>query len=173
MARCNIKLLRGMNLSPIQKCSDMIKQRVLLVDSHAVAIEGIRNLLLSEPDLEVVAEAGDWWTAVRMVGDIDPDICIMDVSRPGLDGALATRRMKQTNPTIKVIALADDHDLHRLERLLGSGISAYILKRRAAIELVDAIRAVISSGVYLGDSRRSPRDRSIGANPIVQEKPVP
>jgi DNA-binding NarL/FixJ family response regulator len=145
----------------------MTKLRLLLVDDHAVAIEGIKSLLASEQDLEVVAEAGDWWTAVKMINEHETDICIMDVSRPGLDGALATRRMKQINPSIKVIALADDHDLHRLDRLLGSGINAYILKRKAAAELISAIRAVMSSGVYLGDSRRVPRDRRASADPSV------
>ncbi len=144
----------------------MNKVRLLVVDDHAVAIEGIRSLLAGEPDIEVIAEAGDWWTAVKMVNEMDMDVCIMDVSRPGLDGALATRRMKQMNPAIRVIALADDHDLHRLERLLGSGINAYILKRKAAAELLPAIRAVMSSGVYLGDSRRTPRGRSA---PAVKE----
>ncbi|MEO8295602.1 MAG: response regulator transcription factor [Gemmatimonadota bacterium] len=143
----------------------MTKLRLLVVDDHAVSIEGLRNLLSTEENLEIVGAAGDWWTAVKMVNETDLDICIMDVSRPGLDGALATRRMKQSNPAIKVIALADDHDLHRLERLLGSGINAYILKRRAAAELVDAIRAVMASGVYLGDSRRTPRGRNA---PVAQ-----
>lgn len=145
----------------------MPKLRLLVVDDRAVSIEGLKNLLSTEDNLEIVAEAGDWWTAVKKVSEVDLDICIMDVSRPGLDGALATRRMKQTNPAIKVIALADDHDLHRLERLLGSGINAYILKRRAGLELIDAIRAVVASGVYLGDSRRTPRERSIPAEPSV------
>lgn len=144
----------------------MPKLRLLLVDDHAVAIEGLRSLLASEADLEVVAVAGDWWTAVKQVNEGDMDICIMDVSRPSIDGALATRRMKQMNPSIKVIALADDHDLHRLERLLGSGINAYILKRKAAVELISAIRAVMSTGVYLGDSRRIPRDRENPAAPV-------
>jgi DNA-binding NarL/FixJ family response regulator len=138
----------------------MTRLRLLLVDDHAVAIEGIKSLLASESDIDVVAEAGDWWTAVKWVNEMDMDVCIMDVSRPGLDGALATRRMKQINPAIRVIALAEDHDLHRLERLLGSGINAYILKRKAPAELVHAIRAVMSTGVYLGDSRRVPRDRA-------------
>jgi DNA-binding NarL/FixJ family response regulator len=148
----------------------MPRVRILLVDNQAVAIEGIKSLLAAEPDLDVIAEASDWWTAVKRVNEIDMDVCIMDVSRPGLDGALATRRMKQMNPAIKVIALADDHDLHRLERLLGSGINAYILKRRAAAELVSAIRAVMSSGVYLGDSRRVPRPSpSVSAEQISSE----
>jgi DNA-binding NarL/FixJ family response regulator len=137
----------------------MTKQRVLLVDDHAAAIEGLKSLLVTETDLEVVAVAGDWWTAVKVVNETDMDICIMDVSRPGLDGALATRRLKQINPQIRVIALAEDHDLHRLERLLGSGINAYILKRKAALELIPAIHAIVSTGVYLGDSRWVPRER--------------
>jgi DNA-binding NarL/FixJ family response regulator len=136
----------------------MTRLRLLLVDNHAAALESIKNLLATQPDMDVLAEAGDWWTAVKRVNEIDLDVCIMDVSRPGLDGALATRRMKQINPAIKVIALADDHDLHRLERLLGSGINAYLLKRKVQAELISAIRAVVSAGVYLGDSRRTPRE---------------
>ena len=135
----------------------MTRLRVLLVDDHALSIEAIKTLLSSERDIDVIGEAGDWWTAVKKVNETDMDVCIMDVSRPGLDGALATRRMKQISPNIKVIALAEDHDLHRLERLLGSGINAYIVKRRVNAELIPAIRAVMSSGVYLGDSRRTPR----------------
>lgn len=135
----------------------MTRVRLLLVDDHATAIDGLKTLLALETDIDVVAEAGDWWTAVKKVNEMDMDVCVMDVSRPGLDGALATRRMKQMNPAIKVIALADDHDLHRLERLLGSGINAYIVKRKVAAELVPAIRAVMTAGVYLGDSRRTPR----------------
>ena len=135
----------------------MPRLRILLVDGQAPALDGIKALLATQSDIDVLAEAGDWWTAVKTVNEIDLDVCIMDVSRPGLDGALATRRIKQINPSIKVIALADDHDLHRLERLLGSGINAYIVKRRVANELVPAVRAVMSCGVYLGDSRRTAR----------------
>ena len=136
----------------------MTQLRLLLVDDHASAVEGIKSLLAGEKDIDITAEAGDWWTAVKQVNEIDIDVCIMDVSRPGLDGALATRRMKQINPAIKVIALAEDHDLHRLERLLRSGINAYIVKRKLTLELIPAIRAVMSSGVYLGDSRRVARE---------------
>lgn len=135
----------------------MDRVRLLLVDDHASAIEALKSLIATEGDIDVIAEAGDWWTAVKKVNEMFMDVCIMDVSRPGIDGALATRRMKQLNPAIKVIALAEDHDLHRLERLLGSGINAYIVKRKVNAELIPAIRAVMSSGVYLGDSRRTPR----------------
>jgi two-component system response regulator NreC len=144
-----------------------MKLRLLVVDSQAGAIQSVKSLLASEPDIDVVAEAGDWWTAVKLVNEQDMDVCIMDVSRPGLDGALATRRMKQINPAIRVIALADDHDLHRLERLLGSGINAYIVRRKLEAELIPAIRAVMTSGVYLGDSRRTPRV----SNPTITAVP--
>lgn len=148
----------------------MHRVRLLLVDDHATSIAGLCSLLATEPDLDVVAEAGDWWTAVRKVDEMDVDICVMDVSRPGLDGALATRRMKQVNPAIKVIALAEDHDLHRLERLLGSGINAYIVKRKVTAELIPAIRTVMSSGVYLGDSRLIPRVDAAPAAPLSTER---
>lgn len=144
----------------------MNRVRLLLVDDHATSIASLKSLLALENDLDVVAEAGDWWTAVKKVNEMDMDVCVMDVSRPGLDGALATRRMKQMNPAIKVIALAEDHDLHRLERLLGSGINAYIVKRKVTAELIPAIRAVMSSGVYLGDSRRTSRNAPAPASPL-------
>ena len=147
----------------------MTRLRLLLVDDHASALDGIKALLAGEEDIDIVAAAGDWWTAVKKVNEMDMDVCIMDVSRPGLDGALATRRMKQMNPAIKVIALAEDHDLHRLERLLGSGINAYIVKRKMALELVPAIRAVISSGVYLGDSRRVSRESTAAGTTLSPE----
>jgi DNA-binding NarL/FixJ family response regulator len=141
----------------------MVRIRLLLVDDHSSAISALRGLLAGEQDFAVVAETGDWWTAVKKVNEIDMDVCIMDTSRPGLDGALATRRMKQINPAIRVIALAEDHDLHRLERLLGAGINAYIVRRNVHAELVPAIRAVMATGVYLGDSRRTPRVSSPAA----------
>ena len=133
------------------------------------SIASLKSLLAMENDLDVVAEAADWWTAVKKVNEMDMDVCVMDVSRPGLDGALATRRMKQMNPAIKVIALAEDHDLHRLERLLSSGINAYIVKRKVTAELIPAIRAVMSTGVYLGESPRSPRTAPAPVSPLPAE----
>lgn len=126
----------------------------MVVDSQPAAVQALRSLLAGEPDLDLVAVASDWWTAVRIAGDTDLDICILDVSRQDQDGVVATRRLKQARPGLRVIALADDHDIHALERLLGSGISAYLLKRKAVAELVPAIRSVAESGVYLGEVRR-------------------
>lgn len=91
---------------------------------------------------------------MRCASENEVDVCIIDVSRPDLDGALATRRLRQVNEGIRVIAVADDHDLHILEQLLRSGINAYILKRKIGTELVPAIEAVMSTGVYLGIGRR-------------------
>lgn len=140
--------------------------RVLLVDDHAVSIKGLKSLFAGETDVEFVADAADWWTAVKVANERVLDICIMDVSRPGFDGALATRRLKQVNPKIRVIALAEDNDLHRLERLLSSGINAYILKRKAATEIVPAVRAVMAVGFYLGENRRSPRESITSVPPL-------
>ena len=145
--------------------------RVLLVDDHAVSVQGLKSLFAGEPDIEFVADAGDWWTASNVANERLLDICIMDVSRPGFDGALATRRLRQVNPKIRVIALAEDNDLHRLERLLSSGINAYILKRKAAIEIVPAVRAVMAVGFYLGENRRFPRE-SITSVPPLENRSI-
>lgn len=117
-----------------------------------MALEGVAGLVAHDASLKIVCRVLDWWTAIRMMPECHPDVCIMDVSREDLDGVVATRRLKQVVPDLKVIALAEDHDLHSLERLLGAGINAYILKRKAAAELVPAIHAVMTSGVYLGET---------------------
>jgi DNA-binding NarL/FixJ family response regulator len=124
----------------------------MLLDSNAVALESVTSLVAHDPSLKIVCRVLDWWTAIRMMPECRPDVCIMDVSRHDLDGVIATRRLKQVVPDLKVIALAEDHDLHGLERLLGAGINAYILKRKAAAELIPAIHAVVTAGVYLGEA---------------------
>lgn len=124
--------------------------RILLLDSEPAKADGLEQLLATGAGLNVVAIANDWWSAVRWVNETHVDLCIMDVSRFQFDGALATHRLRQAREGIRVITLADDHDLDGLERLLRAGINAYILKRKAGTELLPAIEAVMTTGVYLG-----------------------
>jgi two-component system response regulator NreC len=123
--------------------------RVFLADDHAVLREGLRALLAAHRDLEVVGEAADGTGAVEGAVTLKPDVVVMDVAMPGLNGAKATERLKKACPAVKVLALSAHEDRAYLRQLLEAGASGYVLKRAAAGDLVQAIRAVAGGGVYL------------------------
>jgi len=132
----------------------MAHLRVLVVDNQAMAVRELRSLMAAAADIEVVADVPDWWTALKVIHEQPVDVCVLDVSRPELNGAVAAGRLRHAAPGLRVVVLADDHDLHRLEQLLLAGINAYLLKRTTDTELVPAIRAVADAGVYLGAATR-------------------
>lgn len=123
--------------------------RILLADDHAVMREGLKMLINSQPGMKVVAEAGDGPTAVDLADEFDPDVAVVDVSMPGLNGAQVTERMRAARPDRKVLALTVHEDKNYLRMLLEAGAVGYVLKRAAAAELVQAIRAVAAGGTYL------------------------
>jgi DNA-binding NarL/FixJ family response regulator len=123
--------------------------RVFLADDHGVLREGLRALLAAHPGIEVVGEAADGSGAVDGAVAFQPDVVVMDVAMPGLNGAKATERLKKVCPAVKVLALSAHEDKAYLRQLLEAGASGYVLKRAAAGELVQAVRAVASGGVYL------------------------
>ena len=123
--------------------------RLLLADDHAVVREGLKTLIELEPGMEVVGEAEDGEAACRLAAICRPDVVVMDVSMPRLNGARATERLKQMNPEIKVLALTVHEDKSYLRELLQSGASGYVLKRAVADELIHAIRTVAANGMYL------------------------
>ena len=123
------------------------KIRVLLCDDHALVREGTRKILEAEPDIEVVGEAQDGFSAVEMVRKMSPDVVAMDVSMPRMNGIEATRRIKALKPETRVLVLTAYDDFQYVLHLLQSGASGYILKSSRSEELVAAIRAT-----YLGDS---------------------
>jgi len=123
--------------------------RILLADDHAVVREGLKALINAQPGMKVVGEAGDGLTAVALANQIDPDVAVVDVSMPGLDGAQVTSRLRQDRPDRKVLALTVHEDKGYLRMLLEAGAAGYLLKRAAAEELVRAIRAVAGGGTYL------------------------
>jgi DNA-binding NarL/FixJ family response regulator len=127
----------------------MAKLRVYLADDHAVVRAGLKALINAEPQMEVSGEAGDGRTACQQVLELQPDVVVMDVSMPGLNGAQATAQLKQTCPNVKVLALTVHEDKGYLRLLLAAGASGYVLKRAAAEELIHAIRTVAAGGVYL------------------------
>jgi len=127
------------------------KIRVLLADDHTLLRSGIRALLEDEPDILVVGEADDGREAVRLAHQLRPNLVLMDIAMPLLNGLEATRQIKREHPEIKVLVLTMyDHEEY-FRQVLEAGASGYIIKRAAANELVAAIRAVSS-----GESVLSP-----------------
>jgi DNA-binding NarL/FixJ family response regulator len=125
------------------------KTRVLLADDHAVVRAGLKALVDAEPDMAVVAEAGDGREAVRLAAEAKPDVAVLDLSMPEMNGAQAAAAIRRDGPAVKVLALTVHEDRSYLKQVLEAGASGYVLKRSAAEELIHAIRAVAAGGVYL------------------------
>lgn len=123
--------------------------RVLLADDHELMREGLRTLLAAQPDVEIVGEAEDGATAVRRVLELRPDIVIMDVGMPQVNGIEATRRLMAELPGTKVIALSMHSDRRYVTEMLKAGAAAYVLKQGAFRELATAMAAVRSGETYL------------------------
>jgi two-component system response regulator NreC len=127
------------------------KIRILIADDHTLLRNGICALLEAEPDMVIVGEANDGREAVRLVGQLKPQVVLMDIAMPLLNGLEATRQIKREHPEINVLVLTMyDHEEYFRE-MLEVGASGYIIKRAAATELVSAIRAV-----YNGEAVLSP-----------------
>jgi len=120
----------------------MQKIRVLLVDDHAILREGIRSLLKQYPDLEVVAEGENGRQAVELVRKFKPDVVLMDIAMPLLNGILATEQIRRESRCSHVLILSQHESDDYIRRALAAGASGYLLKDSTANELVDAIRAV-------------------------------
>jgi len=128
------------------------KIRILIADDHAVVREGTRRILEQEPDMEVVGEAGDGEEAVNLATSLKPDVVIMDISMPKMDGIEATRLIKAACPSITVLALSAYDDDQFVFSLLEAGAAGYLLKSVRSRELLDAIRAVYSGESVLHPS---------------------
>ena len=127
----------------------MGKLRILLADDHNTMREGLKLLINTQPDMEVIAEADDGVKAWQLARDCQPDLVVMDVSMPELNGAKATEKLKQACPTVKVLALTAHEDRSYVSQMLQAGASGYILKLAAASELINAIRTVAGGAIYL------------------------
>jgi DNA-binding NarL/FixJ family response regulator len=123
--------------------------RVLLVDDHAIIRQGLCSLLEKQPDIEVVGAAEDGQKAMELVRELKPDIVIMDISMPNLNGIDAARKITGEPGNVKVIALSIHSSRRFVTEMLKAGASGYILKECLFDELLEAIRIVLSGGVYL------------------------
>jgi two-component system, NarL family, response regulator NreC len=127
----------------------MKKIRLMLVDDHEVIRVGLKTFLQTQPDFEVVAEAGNGEDAVDRAMESHPDVILMDITMPGVDGMEATRRLRVLCPKCLVLALTVHDDKQYLMQMLAAGASGYITKQAAAEELVEAIHTIASGNVYL------------------------
>ena len=127
----------------------MMKLRIFLADDHAVLRDGLKALVNAQPDMEVVGEADNGRTASSKISELSPDIVVMDVSMPELNGVQATEILKRECPQVKVLALTAYKDKAYLDQLLKVGALGYVLKMSAAKELIEALRVVASGNVYI------------------------
>ncbi len=125
------------------------KIRVLLVDDHAILRDGIRALIALSKDVEVVGEAADGQEALERSRELLPDVVVMDIAMPGLDGLEATRRIKERHKGIKVLILTQHENREYVFPILKAGADGYVLKKAAGTELLSAIRAVHQGGTFL------------------------
>jgi two-component system, NarL family, response regulator NreC len=123
--------------------------RLMLVDDHDVVRTGLKSYLETQTGLKVVGEAGSGEAALILAPEICPDLVVMDITMPKMDGLEATRRLIETCPQIKILALTVHEDKQYLFEMLAAGASGYVTKQVAAEELVEAIRTVANGGVYL------------------------
>ena len=123
--------------------------RVLLADDHVTVRHGLKLLIDGQADMKVVAEASDGATAVQRALELKPDVVVMDISMPGMNGLVATRTLKQQQPDMAVITLTRHGDDAYLQELLRAGVSGYVLKQSAPSELLQAIRVAAKGGQYL------------------------
>jgi two-component system response regulator NreC len=155
--------------------------RILLADDHVTVRHGLKLMIDGQPDMKVVSEASDGTSAVQQALAVKPDVVIMDISMPGMNGLVATRKLKQVLPEVAIVTLTRHGDDAYLQELLRAGVSGYVLKQSAPAELLQAIRAAAAGGQYL-DSTLTARvtarllsrkaDRPTGATPTERESEV-
>jgi len=130
----------------------MVITRIFLADDHPVVRRGLRALLEGEPHFRVVGESGDGLETVRLVGELKPDVLILDLKMPGLNGLEVTRRVKRVSPLTRVIILSIYGDKNHVIEAFKSGAWGYVLKEANVDELIRAVKQVIAGRRYLCQS---------------------
>ena len=123
--------------------------RVIVAEDHATVREGLKLIINAQSDMEVVADAEDGRTAIELAQKLQPDVALMDISMPGLNGLKATAKLKDCCPEVHVLAVTRHKDDGYLQQVLKAGASGYVLKQSPPAELLHAIRAVANGGKYL------------------------
>ena len=128
------------------------KLRIYLAEDHQTVREGIKLLVNAQPDMEVVGEAGDGEAAIKEASQLMPDLVIMDISMPTMNGLKATKKLRTMCPDMKILTLTRHTDDGYLKQLIGAGSNGYVLKQSAPTDLVNAIRTVVAGNAYLDPS---------------------
>ena len=153
----------------------MQKIRVLLADDHTVVRQGLRALLVGEEDIEIAAEAENGRQAVQLARDLSPEVVVMDIAMPVLNGVEASRQILRASPSVKVLVLSSYSDEEYVQQLTEAGISGYLVKQTAGSELLKAIREVARGNAYFSPAiAKRLRDRCLenpGPQPEKNQSP--
>ena len=125
------------------------KIRIVLADDHPIVLDGLRNLIRAEPDFELVGEAASGLSALKIIREQRPDVAVLDISMPELNGIVLSRRLNGELPALRLLILTLHEDRAYLNQALEAGVRGYVLKRSAVENLVQAIRAVLVGGLYI------------------------
>ena len=125
------------------------KIRIVLADDHPIVLDGLRNLIRAEPDFALVGEAVSGLSALKIIREQRPDVAVLDISMPELNGILLSRRLASEMPALRLLILTLHEDRAYLNQALEAGVRGYVLKRSAVENLVQAIRAVMVGGLYI------------------------
>ena len=123
--------------------------RIVLADDHPIVLNGLRNLIQAEDDLDLVGEASTGLAALRVIREQRPDVAVVDISMPELNGIMLSRRVAEEMPSTRLLVLTLHEDRAYVNQAMEAGVMGYVLKRSAAENLVQAIRAVVIGGRYV------------------------
>lgn len=129
--------------------------RVVLADDHPIVLAGLRNLIEAETDLDLVGEATNGNAALAMIRDKKPDVAVVDISMPELNGIALAQRLAEECPGVRVLVMTLYEERSFVMRALAAGVKGYVLKRSAAENLVQAVRAVVRGELYIDPSLTS------------------
>lgn len=125
------------------------KTRIVLADDHPIVLDGLRNLIRAEQDFELVGEAASGLSALKIIREQRPDVAVLDISMPELNGIVLSRRLASEMPALRLLVLTLHEDRAYLNQAIEAGVRGYVLKRSAVENLVQAIRAVMVGGLYI------------------------
>ena len=150
------------------------KSTIALCDDHPIVLNGLRGLIESEQDFEIAGTATDGLSALKLITEKRPDIALIDISMPELNGIALARRLADEAPQSRVVVLTVYEDRAFLKQALDAGVRGYLLKRSAAESLIQALRAVLTGGIYVDPAiadrvfvNNAPRQGRNGDKPLM------